>query len=366
MIPLTRPTLPKLNTSFLRRVEDIFRTGMITNAKYVEEFERACAKLLGVKHIVAVSSGTSALILAMKLLELKGEVILPSFTFASGGHSLLWCGLEPVFADINPRTVNLDPAAIEKKITSRTSAIMPTHVFGNPCDISAIQRIAKKHKLKVIYDASHAFGSRYRGKSVADFGDISCFSMTPTKVFTTGEGGLLATNSARIAKRAKLGRNNGDSFNREEEFLGISARFVELPAILGLENLKLYKKSMKRRLQIVALYKKELRTVPGISFQEITPGCTSVYKDMAIMVDEKQYGRKRDELLRHLLRSGVETKTYFYPALHRKIVYKKYRNVALPNTELVSNSILSLPLYAHMPQKEVLEVCRVIKDFAKK
>lgn len=366
MIPLTRPTLPKLNKSFLRRVEDIFSTGMITNAKYVEEFERACAKLLGVKHVVAVSSGTSALILAMKLLDLKGEVILPSFTFASGGHSLLWCGLKPVFLDINPRTINMDPGQIEKKITSRTCAIMPTHVFGNPCDINAIQRIAKKHKLKVIYDAAHAFGSMYHGKSIAGFGDVSCFSMTPTKVFTTGEGGLIATNSAALAQRAKLGRNNGDSFNRKEEFLGISARFVELPAILGLENLKLYKKSMKRRLQMVSLYKRELGKIAGISFQEITPNCKSVYKDMVIMVAEKQYGRTQAELLKKLLRSGVETKVYFYPPLHKKVVYKKYKHAVLPNTELVSKSILSLPLYAHMLQKEVLAVCKIIKDFAKK
>lgn len=365
MIPLTRPTLPKLS-SIQKKLRDSFKSGMITNSKYVKEFEQRTAAFLGVRNTVAVVSGTSAIILSLKCLELKGEVILPSFTFTSDGHSLIWCGLTPVFVDINPETFNIDPDLIKEKITSKTSAIMPTHVFGNPCGIEKIQKIAKKYNLKVIYDAAHAFGSKYKGKSVAHFGDVSIFSFTPTKVLTTGEGGLIVTKNKNLTRIMKLGRNNGDSFNRKEEFLGITARMNEFSAILGIEELKILNKALKRRLKIVDLYKKELADVPGISFQKIAPDSFSVYKDMAILVDEKKFGMTRDNLLKELHKRKIETKVYFYPSLHKKKVYRKYQNLSLPYTNFVSTHVMSLPLYSHMSEEYVIKVCSIIKKLYKK
>ena len=365
MIPLTRPTLPKI-TSILGKLKDIFKTGMITNSKYVKEFEKRCSKFLGSKNVIAVSSGTSALILSFKCLNLKGEVILPSFTFTSSAHSLLWLGLTPVFADINPETFNIDSDSIEKKITSKTTAILATHVFGNPCDIDKIQKIAKKHNLKVVYDAAHAFGSKYKNKSVSNFGNVAIFSFTPTKILTTGEGGLIVVKDKGLANMMKIGRNNGDSFNREEEFLGLTARMNEFSAILGIEGLKEIKKNLKRRIEMVNLYKQKLANVPGISFQKIKGSYFSAYKDLAILVDKNKFGISRDDLLKELLKRKIETKVYFFPALHRKKVYQKYRGTSLPVTDFVSNRIMSLPLYSHMPKSYVIKVCTIIKKLYKR
>ena len=364
MIPLTRPTLPPLS-AMQAKMKHVFKSGMLTNARYVEEFENKCAYFLGARDAVALSSGTAALTLAAKCLDLKGEVILPSFTFTSSAHSLLWNNLKPVFVDINPATFNIDADLIERKITKKTCAILATHVFGNPCDISAIERIAKKHNLRVIYDAAHAFGAEYKKKSVACYGDISIFSFTPTKVLSTAEGGLAVAKNKKVTKLLQLGRNNGDSFNREEEFLGISARMNELSAIQGIETLKEFKKYLKRRKAMAKLYHTELQNVPGISFQKIVLNAVSAHKEMTIVVDKSAYGVSRDKLFKELSKKNIQAKVYFDPVLHRKKVYSKYKNISLPHTEFVSSHIMSLPLYSHMPEIEVKTVCSVIKKLAK-
>ncbi len=363
MIPLTRPTMPSMK-AISKKIKTVLESGMLTNGEQVKEFEKSCSKYLGVSHTVAVSSGTAALMLSAKCLGLEGEVIVPSFTFTSSAHAMVWNNLKPVFADIDPHTFNIDPKSIEKKITKKTSAIVATHVFGNPCDISAIQKIAKKYNIKVVYDAAHAFGATYHNTSVAAYGDTSIFSFTPTKVLSTAEGGLVVAKNKKIAHLVSLGRNNGDSFNREEEFLGITARMSELSAILGVAALRDFKKSFERRKKMVALYHKLLATVPGISFQKILPRAQSAHKEMAIIINEKEYGKSRDALLQELGKKGIQAKVYFDPPLHKKKVYRAYTHMPLPHTEFVSKHIMSLPLYSHMPKKEVTEVCTVIKNFA--
>lgn len=364
-IPLTRPTLPKVE-KLVCRLKEVFESGMITNHKYVRLFEEKCAKYLGVKYAVAVSCGTSALLITLKCLDIKGEVILPSFTFTSGGHSLLLSGIKPVFADINLETYNLDPLDVVKKITKKTSAIMPTHVFGNPCDIHAIERIASKHNLKIIYDAAHAFGSMYKDQSVAKFGEASIYSFTPTKVFTTGEGGLIVTNNKQLADKLRLARLNGDSFNREEEFLGYTARMGEFEAILGLETLKNFEKTLKKRLGIVERFQKAVAPFEGITYQQVDKGSRSAYKDFTILVDEQKAGFTRDDLIREFSGNGIQSKVYFNPPLHKKKVYSEYKNVSLPKTDYLSAHIISLPLYSHIPVKEVMRICRVIAELHNK
>lgn len=365
MIPLVRPALPKFK-DVQNKLKDVFKSGMITNAKYVKEFEKKCAKFLGVKEVVALANGTSAITLSLKCLGIKGEVIVPSFTFTSAVHSLMWCGLEPIFVDIDKETFNIAPSLIEKKITPKTTAIFPAHVFGNPCKIDEIQKISKKYNLKVIYDGAHAFGSKYKGKPVAFFGDVTIFSLTPTKVITTAEGGLVATNDSNLARMIRLGRNNGDSFNRDEEFLGLSARMTEFSAILGIEGIKIFSKQLKKRLELVSLYKKLLGGIAGISFQKITDFSSSVFKDFTILIDKNKFGLSRDELLQRLFKKNIEAKVYFYPPIHKKKVYSKYENLVLPNTDFVSANIIDLPLYSKMPVSYVKEVCSVIKNLHEK
>jgi len=357
--------LPKLS-ALQKKLKHVFKSGMLTNAKYVSEFERSCADFLDAENVVAVASGTAALILILKCLNLKGEVILPSFTFTSDASALLWCGITPIFADIDPKTFNLDPDLIQKKITKKTSAILATHVFGNPCEIEKIETVARKNNLKVIYDAAHAFGSAYKGRSVFRFGDASIVSFTPTKVITTAEGGLAVVKDKNLSRILQLGRNNGDSFNREEEFLGLTARLNEFSAILGIESLKILKQRLKRRLKLVKMYKKELAGVPGISFQAVAPDNFSVYKDFTILADENKFGRSRDDLLKELLKRKIECKTYFYPALHKKKICQEYSDSLLPQTDYISAHIISLPLYSHMPEKYVKRVCSTIKKLSKK
>jgi len=356
--------LPKLS-SLEKRIKNIYKTGLLTNGRYVKEFEERSARFLGVKNTVAVSSGTAALTLAVKCLGIKGEAILPSFTFTSTGHALLWCGVRPVFADINPATFNLDPESIKKKITGQTSAIIATHVFSNPCQINEIQKIAQDNDLKVIYDAAHAFGSKYKGRSVAEFGDASIFSFTPTKVITMAEGGLVVVKDKETAEKIKLGRNNGDSFNREEEFLGITARLSEFSAILGLESLKMLPKLLKKRFELVGFYKKQLAGISGISFQEINASGSSVYKDFVILVDPEKYGNTRNSLMKELEKNKIQTKVYFDPPLHLKKVYSEFSGQNLPSTRFVSDRIMSLPFYSDMLKKDIAKVCLIIRKFQK-
>lgn len=364
-IPLTRPTLPKAS-SLTKKIAEIFKSGMITEHKYVRLFEKKCAQFLGCRYAVATSNGTSALMLTLKCLNIKGEVIVPSFTYSSDAHALLWCGLTPVFVDIDPETFNIDPDEIERKITPETSAILPTHVFGNPCDIHAIDTIARKHNLKIIYDSAHAFGSIYQGKRVATFGDASIYSLTPTKVLTAGEGGLVLTNDADLAHKLTIAKLNGDSLNREEEFLGLTARMSELQAIVGLETLKIFSKAIKRRSMVVNYYKKKLTSIEGIGWQKIHNGDVSVYKDLVITIDEKKTGFSRDNLLDALKKNNIQSKVYFSPPLHKKKVYVQYKNLKLPHTDYLSDHIINLPIYSHMPFAEVDSVCNVIMDLHKK
>ncbi|MBI4234990.1 DegT/DnrJ/EryC1/StrS family aminotransferase [Candidatus Peregrinibacteria bacterium] len=359
LIPLTRPTLPKIE-SLTDKIAEILKSGMITDSKYVRLFEEECAKYLGVKYAVAVSCGTDALMMVLKCLDIKGEVILPSFTYSSGGHALLLSRIKPVFVDIEEETFNLDPKKIEAKITGNTAAIMPTHVFGNPCDIDRIEAIGRKNNLKIIYDGAHAFGSLYKNKSVAKFGDATIYSFTPTKVLTSGEGGLVVTDDRELDRKLRLAKLNGDSFNRDEEFLGFTARMSELQAILGLESLKLLDKSLQKRFKIIDYFKKVINSLDGISYQKIAPSSKSVYKDFAIIIDDKKTGFTRNELLAEFKKNNIQSKVYFDPPLHKKNVYAAYKSLILPNTDYVSSHILSLPLYSHMPLSEVKRVIKVI------
>lgn len=360
-VPITVPTIPKIE-ALKRRYEKVLRSGMITNSASVQEFESRVARYLGVTYAIAVSSCTSGLMLIMKTLGLKGEVILPSFTFHATAHAAVWNNLQPVFVDCDPETFNLDPQAVRRAITPRTSAIIAVHIFGNPPAISLLEKIAGDNGLKLIFDAAHGFGSKYQGRYVGGFGEAESFSLSPTKLLTAGEGGIVTTNNEEIAKKIRAGRNYGDTGNYDPEFSGLSARMSEFNALLGIESLEILEKNIIRRNKMVEQYKKRLGALPGLTFQKIKAGDRSSYKDFSIHVDKRRFGLNRDQLHNALMAENIVVKKYFYPAVHQQKAFETYAadETKLQNTVRVANCALSLPLFSHIEAGTVEKICAAV------
>ena len=361
-VPITLPTLPDPDI-LIDRYKKIVKSRMITNSTTVKEFEDMCAQYLGVENAVAMNSCTSGLMLLMKVFGLKGAVILPSFTFHATAHAVVWNGLKPVFVDCDPESYNIDPEQVEKAITSQTSAILAVHLFGNPADIEELERIAKKHKLKLLFDAAHAFGAKRKGKNTGNFGDAESFSLSPTKLLTSGEGGMVTTNDKELAKKLRIARNYGDSGDYDCEFAGFNARMSEFNALMGIETLKVLEKNVVRRNAIVKIYKDKLSKIPGISFQYIDPADRSTFKDFSIYINEKEFGMTRDELHDALLKENIIVKKYFYPPVHRQKAYKSIKQAnKLDNTVRITDRVLSLPLYSHIEENTVKNICLALQN----
>ena len=363
MIPITKPTLPDF-ASFEKELRGFFSTGMITNFYYVKKLEQTLQEALGVKYAIAVSSCTSGLMLVMKALELKGEVILPSFTFSASGHAVMWNGLTPKFVDINPETYNIDPQKVREAINENTSAILGVHLFGCPADVEELEKISREHNLKLIFDAAHGMGSKVGLRSVGSFGNAEVFSCSPTKLMVTGEGGIVTTNDDELARKIRIGRNYGDGGNYDCEFPGLNARMSEFNALLGLKTHQSLSKNVEQRNCLVRRYKQNLQNVPGISFQKIDDGLKTTFKDFSLFIDPELFGLDRNQLAEKLLTLNVQTKKYFYPPLHEQGAYAKfkeaYQNI-LPVTAKISRGVLSIPLYSHMTTEEVDQVCEAIQ-----
>ena len=358
-----QPTLPRLEY-FISEYRQVFAQGLITNGRLVARLEAAVCEHLGVRHCVAVSSCTSGLILVMKALGLRGEVILPSFTFFATGHAALWNGLTPVFADCDAETWNIDPGVVGRAITSRTCAIVGVHLYGNPCPVTELECIAQQHGLKLLFDAAHAFGASYRGQPVGGFGDAEVFSLSPTKLLVAGEGGLVCTNDPLLAHKVRAGRNYGDLGSYDPMLLGLNARMTEFNAALALAGLDMVPAKVRKHNQIAELYTAELDGIPGIRFQHLPPGHASTYKDYSVRVDSAAFGMTRDELAAALLAENIETKKYFHPPLHQQALFRPFldASAALPNTEAISESVLSLPVYESLPLPTVRQVAWAIRD----
>ncbi|MFH1387088.1 MAG: aminotransferase class I/II-fold pyridoxal phosphate-dependent enzyme [bacterium] len=359
-IQIAKPSLPDY-TAIEEDFKEILASGQITNADYVDRFEVKTAAYLGVKHAVAVANCTSGLILALKALGLKGEVILPSFTFSATAHALLWNNLTPVFVDCDPETFTLDPELIEAKITSRTAAIVAVYVSGVPPKIERLEEIAKKHDLRLIFDAAHAFGAKYQGRLAGSFGDVEVFSLSPTKILTAGEGGIVATNNDELARLIRIGRDYGNSGDYDPEFAGLNARLSELHAALGIKNLELVEQYIRNRQALAALYKAELGDLPGIKFQKVNGGDRTTYKDLSVLIDPAKFGLSRDRLAEALAEKNIATKKYYFPPVHRQKVYQTFTAGSLPVTDRVASEVIDLPLYSQMKKEDVLRVCRAVK-----
>jgi len=353
---IVRPVLPDF-AELSGQVQDMLHTGMVTKGRYLEQFEKEIAAHLGVKHAVGVSSCTTGLMLAYRGLGLTGEVVVPSFTFMATVSALVWCGLRPVFADVDPGTTNLDPAAAEAAITENTSAIVAVHNFGNPADIAGLQAVADRHGLKLIFDAAHGFGALYGGQPVGAQGDAQIYSLSPTKLLIAGEGGIVATNNGDLAQKVRMGREYGNNGHYDSAFAGFNARMPEFNALLGIHSLKKLERAAVTRNETAALYQETIGRLPGIGFQTVRPGDRCSYKDFSITVDASIFGLTRDELARALQAEGIDTRAYYDPPVHRQSAYQQYWDGRpLPNTDWLAGSSLSLPLWSEMDSRISLAI----------
>ena len=359
-IQIVRPVLPPY-AEIQDGIQEILSTGMVTRGKYLDSFEKAIADHLDVRHAVAVSSCTTGLMLAYRALNLTGEVIVPSFTFMATVSAMAWCGLKPVFVDVDPRTTTLDPALVEGAITPRTSALVAVHNFGNPANIDALQEIASRRKLKLVFDAAHGFGALYQGTPVGGQGDAQVFSMSPTKLLISGEGGVVTTNDNQVAKMVRIGREYGNDGSYDSIFPGLNARLPELSALMGLTSLKNLEQAALSRNQTAALFREQLERCPGIGFQEIRPGDRSSYREYSITIDPDKFGLSRDRLAEALLAENIDIRKYYDPPVHRQTAYKGYFDgQPLPHTDWLSSQSLSLPMWSNMAPEITAKIAAAI------
>ena len=359
-LPIASPEgLP--GDDFLGDVQKILQSRRLTNGRFVRELESAAAAYLGVPHCVAVSNGTTGLVLTLRALGLQGEVILPSFTFHATAHSVLWNGLKPVFADCDPETFCIHPQAVQARFTPRTAAILGVHLFGSPASVGELEAIATSQNAYLILDAAHAFGSKVDGRHVGTFGTAEIFSFSPTKLLVAGEGGLIATQDAVLARRLRAARNYGDAGNYDPELLGLNARMSEFHAALALRGLDGLDARIERRNQIRIHYLRRLAALPGLRFQQIRPGNRSACKDFSVLVDETAFGCSRDWLFDLLQKENIEVKRYFWPPVHRQLLFRNlWDGQPLPVTEQISDRVLNLPIYSSLLDEDVERVCEAI------
>lgn len=360
-IHIVRPVLPEFN-ELTAGVTEMLDTGMVTKGKYLEAFERAISQHLGVKHAIGVSSCTLGLMLTYQGLGLRGDVVVPSFTFMATVSSLVWAGLRPVFADVNAETTNLDPAAAEAAITPQTTAIVAVHNFGNPADIAGLQAVADRHGLKLIFDAAHGFGALYQGSPVGAQGDVQVYSLSPTKLLITGEGGIVATNDDQLADYIRKGREYGNDGNYDSAFPGMNARMPEFNALMGLKSLQALEAAAESRNAYASVFQEVLGRLPGIAFQVVCSGDRCSYKDFSITIDADKFGLSRDELAQALAAENIDTRKYYDPPVHRQTAYSHfYDGRPLPNTDWLADNSLSFPIWSKMDSDVLERICSAVE-----
>jgi dTDP-4-amino-4,6-dideoxygalactose transaminase len=287
---------------------------------------------------------------------------VPSFTFMATVSALVWCGLKPVYADVECDTTNLDPEAAEAAITPQTTAIVAVHNFGNPADIEGLQQVADRHGLKLIFDAAHGFGALYRGQPVGSQGNAQIFSLSPTKLLIAGEGGLVATNDAVLAEKIRIGREYGNNGSYDSVFPGLNARLAEFNALMGFYSLKNLEKAAQNRNHTVEIYTEELGCLPGIGFQQVNSEDRNSYKDFSITIDAQAFGLSRDELALALNAENIDSRKYYEPPVHRQMAYQHfYQDQPLPNTDWLSHHSLSLPIWSEMSVETASGICEAIR-----
>jgi len=366
-IQITKPPLPEL-PHLADRLATSLTTGILTKGDQLAEFEAEVTNVLGVKYAVGVSSCTVGLTLSLaalkwkkglKLFERK-KVLIPSFTFLATATASCWAGLEPLFVDSNLDTYNMSVSDLEKKHTDDVLAIVCTHVFGNPTGVEKILEFASKKNLFVIFDAAHGFGILHKGKPIGGEGSASSFSLTPTKLLTSGEGGFVTTNDDDMAYKLRILREYGSSPGvHDTAYPGLNGRMSELHAILGRWGLTRLEDEAQNRCERVEIYKSALKDIPGITFQNIESGHRCSYKDMGIRIDSKLFGLTRDELHKVLTAENMECKKYFYPTVHKHTYFIGVPDDC-PNATKLSEEMLCPPLFGNMTNTQQASIISVI------
>ena len=364
-ILVTEPALPDLQ-EFIPYLEELWETRWLTNnGKFHRQLEKEMADYLGVKHVALFANGTLALLTALQVLRITGEVITTPYSFVATTHSLWWNNLKPVFVDIEPEYGNLDPERIEEAFTPQTTAILPVHVYGNPCHVERIQEIADVYGLRVIYDAAHAFGNNYKGQSILNWGDLSTLSFHATKPYNTMEGGAIVCHDENTKQRINYLKNFGFAGETTVMAPGINSKMNEMQAALGLLQLKHHQGNVEKRQQIAQVYREELADVPGISLMRQPEGLeNNSVPYFPIFIDSNHYGKTRDELYEHLKEHNVFGRRYFYPLISQ---FPSYRGLPsakpenLPVAETLTQKVLCLPIYPGLRESDQQRIIDFIK-----
>jgi len=361
---VTQPSLPDLQ-EFIQYLESIWKSKQLTNnGPYHQQLEKEMAEFLGVKYISLFANGTLALLTALQVLRITGEVITTPYSFVATTHALWWNKIKPVFVDIEPKYCNIDPEKIEAAITPQTTAILPVHVYGNPCYVNRIQEIADTYGLKVIYDAAHVFGNNLNGISVLNYGDLSTLSFHATKPFTTMEGGAIVCHDEKTKQRIDYLKNFGFAGETKVMAPGINSKMNEMQAALGLLQLKHYGENIEKRKIIATLYKSELKQIKGITTLPDYQGLTNYnYIYFPIFVDEKEYGKSRDELYYYLQENGIYGRKYFYPLISDLPTYRGLSSSKRENLQVakeISEEVICLPIYPDLGEGMVEKIIKLI------
>lgn len=363
---ITRPAMPDLD-DYVGSLRGIWDRKWLTNDGPLHaELERELSSFLGVEHLSLFCNGTIALLVALEVLGIdEGEVITTPFTFPATTHALHWNRIRPVFCDIDPQTLNLDASRMERLIGPQTRAILPVHVYGRPCDVAAIDEIARKHGLHVIYDAAHAFGVKYRGKPLVSYGDVSVLSFHATKLFSTIEGGALISGSDTQRKQVNFLKNFGIAGEETVVGPGINGKMNEFQAAFGLTQLRIVEEEIRGRAAISAVYRMELADIPGITIFQDPADTEPTNGYFPILVEANRFGMTRDELFTVLRECNIIARKYFYPLISHAACYSALPSALpskLPVAERAAREVLCLPIYGTLEHNAVRHICRVIAE----
>lgn len=363
LITVTSPLLPDLD-EFYGLLKQIWNSKYITNnGSFHKQLEKELADYLKVPYVSLFTNGTLPLITALQALRVTGEVITTPYSFVATTHALWWNGIKPVFVDIDPKSGNLDPDKIEAAITPKTTAIMPVHVYGKPCDTKRIQDIADRYGLKVIYDAAHAFGVQVNGESILNAGDMSTLSFHATKVYNTIEGGAMVMHDEKTKQRIDYLKNFGFSGETTVVGPGINSKMDEVRAAYGILNLRQVDAAIEARHQVAIAYRKALESVKGVSFFEDMPGVRHNYSYFPIFIDEELYGMSRDDLYMKMRSENVLGRRYFYPLISEFSTYRGLESANpenLPNSHKMANSVICLPMHHTLKEDDIKRVLEQI------
>ncbi|MGA9885467.1 MAG: aminotransferase class I/II-fold pyridoxal phosphate-dependent enzyme [Candidatus Acidiferrales bacterium] len=359
-----RPNLGS-RESLLARINEMLDRNWLTNdGPFVQQFEKQIAEFVGVRHCVAMCSGTVALEIAIRALGLKGEVIVPSFTFVATAHALQWQEITPVFCDIAPGTHHLDPARVEEMITPRTTGIIGVHTWGRLCNVDELADIARRRKLELLFDAAHAFGCSYGGKLVGRFGRCEIFSFHATKFFNTFEGGAVLTNDDALAGKIRLMRNFGFSGNDNVIYIGTNGKMTEVCAAMGLTSLESVDRFIEKNQHNYHAYRRALESTPGVKLMAYDERERSNFQYAVLEIDEAEAGLSRDDLVRVLTAENVLARRYFFPGCHRMEPYRSYfphASLVLPETERVCQRVAVLPSGTSMGESAIVRIGEIIR-----